>query len=217
MGEMNDLVLGLENHKDRETAILGASILETTLEFSIVSHFPNINPDDRDQLFGRDDEHETGNLLSTFASRILFAHVIGVISDEMQKDLGIIKRIRNLFAHSLLSIEFDLPDVAPLCSALVTPSRIEQEHAWLMKAAPDIKSRKPGGYFNKDGEILDASKCLVVCDSQNRVGAYVPWPKMSDSKISKRRYVETVQVIWFFLMCHGAMPLNLKIAAQRGA
>lgn len=44
--------------------------------------------------------------LATFSARIDFSHRIGVISHHLARDLHLIRRIRNLFAHSVEGCTF---------------------------------------------------------------------------------------------------------------
>src|SRR5690606_37481533 len=60
--------------------------------------------------------------LGTFSSRVLSAYCLGLISEDEFKDIEIIRKIRNDFAHNLLEISFDNQSIMDRCKNLSTPN-----------------------------------------------------------------------------------------------
>lgn len=82
------------------TAILGVGILEAELEPMI-----------RQKLRRRDDatwEKITEDIgpLSSFHSKIVMAYALGIIDEVMSENLHIARRVRNVFAHAKILIDF---------------------------------------------------------------------------------------------------------------
>jgi hypothetical protein len=205
LNELSGLIDGLEKHTDREVALLGASVLETCLEFAILSKFPDISNDDKNGLFGRDDDKETGGILSTMSSRVLLAHVLSIISNEMRDDLSKIKHIRNLFAHSPTSVNFENTELCTLCDALVTGARIDEEAGMVSDNLGFSVSR------------TNDNKPLTLRDERGFIAAYARTPEVKSSKPPKQKYIENVRVIFFFLMCYGVDNFCKAINAQADA
>ena len=56
--------------------------------------------------------------LSTFAARIELAHVLGLIGAKARRDLSLIRKVRNMFAHEAGQISFDDEASASRCGEL---------------------------------------------------------------------------------------------------
>ncbi len=57
--------------------------------------------------------------IGTFSASRDLARCLGLISERIYQDLEIIGEIRNLFAHSHLSLDFDSENVASKCNSLM--------------------------------------------------------------------------------------------------
>lgn len=73
----------------------------------------------RDLLF------ENRGALQDFSARIHVAFALKVIGSGAYLDLGILREIRNAFAHSADAFDFDREDIAKLCADLWYPRRIQ--------------------------------------------------------------------------------------------
>ncbi len=98
--------------EERHAAIVGAAAIEHGLKRSIGLHFA----DDAD--YGAIFDVYPNAPLSSFAARTLMGRALGVIDDRTQGDLNVIRRIRNIFAHSIHSVTFRTAEVADLVSDL---------------------------------------------------------------------------------------------------
>jgi hypothetical protein len=101
MWQINFMLKQFDNESDRAAVILIASILEENLGTLLKSYLVPI-PTSEDSLF----DHATSPL-STFSSRIDMCHRVGLISSKFARDLHIIRRIRNSFAHDIYGCNFE--------------------------------------------------------------------------------------------------------------
>lgn len=86
---------------DRAAVILVASIIDETLETLLKSYLVPI-PNAQDSLFDN-----ATSPLSSFSSKIDMAFRVGLISGKFARDLHIIRKIRNAFAHDIYGCSFD--------------------------------------------------------------------------------------------------------------
>jgi hypothetical protein len=93
----------LKKESDRAAAVLAASFLETQLETLLKKVL--INHKDRDLMFG------AFAPLGSFSAKISVAFLIGLIPEDIYKDLNVIRKIRNEFAHKYDTLAFDLSPV----------------------------------------------------------------------------------------------------------
>jgi len=100
-----------QGETDRGAALVGAAQLAQQLVDLLKRHFL--------------DAKETAELLEgasaplgTFSSRILAAFCLGLISDQELRELQLIRKIRNEFAHQTHGLAFEDQKVASLCANL---------------------------------------------------------------------------------------------------
>ena len=86
---------------DRASVILAATILDEALHVLLKTYLVPI-PSDTDNLF-----YGPVAPLSAFSSRIDFAYRVGLISRRLCRDLHIIRKIRNDFAHNITGCNFE--------------------------------------------------------------------------------------------------------------
>lgn len=79
---------------DRAAVVLGAARLDVALEAALSSLMSN-HPNGQDNLFDPD------RPLGTLSAKIALAHRLGVIDQDVEHALQIIRKIRNDFAHSI--------------------------------------------------------------------------------------------------------------------
>jgi hypothetical protein len=102
----------VDNH--RSAALLLATHLENALQFALISRL-KINHKRFNDIFGYDAP------MGNFDRKVRVAHAIGMITDETRLTLDVIRRIRNAFAHALIPISFNTPQVTNACSLLKIP------------------------------------------------------------------------------------------------
>jgi DNA-binding MltR family transcriptional regulator len=90
-----------EKESDRACVIIAATVLEQLLRDLLVAHLLPVTSSD-DALFDIPNAP-----LATFSSRITVAHRLGLISTRFARDLHLVRKIRNDFAHSIQGCSFD--------------------------------------------------------------------------------------------------------------
>jgi len=101
--------LGLQSHAG--FAMVVAAALDRLLEDAIASKMVPLNSKMRDKIFG-----DYGTLRG-FAAKIDMALGLGVIDQDTYKQLTILRRIRNLFAHTNERLDFSSHEVRKLIEA----------------------------------------------------------------------------------------------------
>jgi hypothetical protein len=107
------LAAELEKESDRALAIVSAAYLDHLLEILISTKY-KLSKGKREHLF----KYPAG-MLHSFAFKITFAHMTGLISENEKQDLNILRDVRNAFAHQLIGISFETKQIAEVCKNLV--------------------------------------------------------------------------------------------------
>ena len=87
-------VIQLTLESERSAVILGAAKIDAALEKILLKSLKP-SPRKTDDLFG------SNRPLSSFSSRINLSHRLGLIDDDLEHCIQMIRRIRNDFAHSI--------------------------------------------------------------------------------------------------------------------
>lgn len=101
----------LDFETDRGCVLMATAYLDEKLK-ELLKHFLIEDNDSFNSLFSG-----VGGL-STFSSRIELSYLLGLISPMVKRDLHIIRKIRNVFAHSAENIDFNHPPIASRCREL---------------------------------------------------------------------------------------------------
>src|SRR5438132_1135672 len=89
------MVDALRAESDRAAVVLGAAFLDAQLEDLFRAKLVPFTPQDSfDNLF------TSNGPLATFSARINLAFSLGWVSDNVRRDLHVIRDIRNTFAHT---------------------------------------------------------------------------------------------------------------------
>jgi hypothetical protein len=104
----------LETQTDRGFAVLAAAFLEWRTRQVVESRF-TITDSQTSRIFGRLGSAEIGCL----------AYGLGLIGPNGLKDLELVGKVRNKFAHRPHIQSFDHPEVTDLCKLLTTPTNLE--------------------------------------------------------------------------------------------
>lgn len=89
-----------EKESDRAAAILAVSLIDEALNTLLKSYFVPI-PNSTDPLF------DGANApVGTFSSKITISHRLGLISANLCRDIHLLRKIRNLFAHDIYGCNF---------------------------------------------------------------------------------------------------------------
>ena len=111
----------MDGHNDRTCAIVGLAFLENNLVLAIMSRLRTLSDSEQRHLF-----EEPLSLLSSFSRKVEIADALNLITEKIKKDLDRLNKIRNKFAHFLEVRDFNHPEVAPLCDALIYGAATEK-------------------------------------------------------------------------------------------
>jgi hypothetical protein len=100
------------NESDRAAVILTAAIFEEVLEALLNARLCPAT-DDPDELFAG-----TTSPAATLHAKIVLAYRLGLVSAQFRRDLHVIRRIRNDFAHNVHGCSFDATPVRARVSEL---------------------------------------------------------------------------------------------------
>ena len=91
--------------------------------------------------------------LNSFASKIVMAYALGIISKDDYTELGKIKKIRNKFAHSSELLHFDSEKITPLLARL---------------KRPESEVTKPAALFVLCAKVIANSLTAYIKDMEER-------------------------------------------------
>ena len=99
---------------DRGAAIVGAALMDEKLRQVLTACFVSgLSARDLAEMFDGPSAP-----LGTYGAKCRLGRAIGLYGAELERELRIIGRIRNRFAHDLQISEFSDPQIAPLCADL---------------------------------------------------------------------------------------------------
>lgn len=120
--DLSDAHAEFQNESDRGCVLLGAAQVDFLLAKAIEKRLARGNEVSKTLLF------ETNAPIGTFASRITVAYALGIIGPKTKADLGVIRDIRNDFAHTVGSLDFSNRSVADRCKNLQLPKAFASKH-----------------------------------------------------------------------------------------
>ena len=94
-----------EDVSDRHFALSFAIELENTLRYAITAVLPRKDRTIIDKMVEQD------GVLGTFSRKIDLGYALGLYDAQRHKELHIIRNIRNAFAHTMIPIAFDTPEL----------------------------------------------------------------------------------------------------------
>ncbi|MFH1008496.1 MAG: MltR family transcriptional regulator [Candidatus Latescibacterota bacterium] len=108
---LNEVLQEISHESDRAAAILIGVEINDALERAIQAYLLP-PPDRKDRLFSHDGP------LGSFSSCIDLAYRLGLISGTLRREIHLIRRVRNEFAHRTAGLTFDDSPVADYCREL---------------------------------------------------------------------------------------------------
>jgi hypothetical protein len=127
----------LEGESDRACALVAGSAISEELADLLTKYFVNLNESDINHLF-----HAGGAPLIDFATRIDIAFALGLISPQERLVANAIRKIRNVFAHTLAQIDFSHELIAAELSNISYGELLLD-----MKDMKELKALKPKALF----------------------------------------------------------------------
>jgi len=102
----------LSDETDRGVALYASAYLDSALSDLLYCSLVTSKQIEKDLFKGTAP-------LASFSSRISMSFYLGKISNNERRELDLLRKIRNHFAHSAQSISFATPDIANRCSELM--------------------------------------------------------------------------------------------------
>jgi hypothetical protein len=109
----------------RAAALVLSAIIDNLLEYVILSRFRRLSKRRRDALF----RNPTAPLVS-MSAKTHVAYAMGIVGDELRSQLDRMRSIRNTFAHAMLAVSFDDPQIAAECMKLDPRRLIHEGYAY---------------------------------------------------------------------------------------
>lgn len=104
----------LRRESDRGLALVAAALIDDKLRDVLRSFFC----ESRTAAKLLDDANAP---LGTFSARCEACYALGLIDDDEYFEIGLVRKVRNEFAHAKHGLSFDSPRVQGLCSSLRSP------------------------------------------------------------------------------------------------
>jgi len=107
----------LATETDRSVAIVGASVIDESLQSAIASILRPV-ADDKDML---ERLYGMQGIFASFEAKTLVAYSLRVIGPNSRRDLTLITKIRNQFAHDMNPLSFEDNHIKDRCRLLSVP------------------------------------------------------------------------------------------------
>jgi DNA-binding MltR family transcriptional regulator len=120
-------LVGLGTATDQAVALTCVAYLDHALQTLLKVHFRHLNKDQYHRIF----DGAGNGILGTASAKILIAYAMGLIEFNTYTDLVILNNVRNAFAHTLHTIDFENGHIKEDCAKLKardeTVSRMMQD------------------------------------------------------------------------------------------
>ena len=126
---------------DGGTALLTSALVELGLKSIMALRLVPLSKAEVESLFGRDAP------LSTFSGLIRIAYAFGIVDSEVRRDMDRIREIRNVFAHAIIPVTFDAPEISAACDGFVS-------YKHYCRPAPNIPGTAKVKYKFATGHLL---------------------------------------------------------------
>ncbi len=120
-------------NNDRGAAILAATFLERSLEYALSRRLPIVDDESFYAVFDNEGP------LSTFDNKLRMARALKVIGAFTDKNIGLVNKIRNAFAHASIPIVFATKEVSDACALFILPPNPETFRSKLEFTTPRQK------------------------------------------------------------------------------
>ncbi|WHY75718.1 MltR family transcriptional regulator [Neobacillus sp. WH10] len=104
----------ISNNSDRGIVLICGSIIDSMLSELLKAFLIKSDRIDKEVL-------NNNGILGTFDSKIKIAYYLGLLSIEERRNLELLQKVRNKFAHIALNISFEDNDVSNICSNFRIP------------------------------------------------------------------------------------------------
>jgi hypothetical protein len=99
---------------DRSVALVSTALAETSLILGIAAVLQPRELKAVEALFWAKKAK-----YPTFYSRIEKAHDLNLIGPQTKRNLNVIRQVRNVFAHAMIDVTFDTPEISEACAQII--------------------------------------------------------------------------------------------------
>lgn len=164
----------LNQETDRGCALMAAAYLEVSLEKLIKKYLV------QDSKLHKAIFSSKGNgILSSFSSKIDIAFLLGLITSEVKRDLDLLRRIRNDFAHSPAQLTFESQSIKNRCEQLLNDG---------VNPVGNPRDKFTGAMMRIDGELYATSLDIMPLSERKDID-------LETKNVFKRTFLETVAKI----------------------
>ena len=163
---LEQMIASANEESDRGCALILSSNLENRLGKLIKELCVNLTKEVEKRLFCG-----TGGF-ATFSSRIDTCYALGQIGEEEYRDLNLIRKIRNEFAHTEGELTFESQSIKSRCSEFGLVKEAETDNPLLVH-----HFSKPRDRF----QILVFTLCLTILDRSEKLSNSRPTTPISNS------------------------------------
>jgi len=176
-----DLLPEFAKETDRGCVLIVAAMAEMQLQNMLIAKLVKISGN-QDELF--DVPYAP---LRDFHSKIDFAYRLGLISEKLCRDLHILRKIRNVFAHHIFDCNFENEAVKNQLSELKKP----KQFIWIR----DI--------FTKVAKERDDNEFTLAFDTNNERAGFLVWSmlmyvELDSSERSTGQRIEAAEDTFFY-------------------
>jgi len=165
----NDVQKELTEQTDRGAALVAAAYLDDALKEMLQKYFAG-------EQRTVDGAFKGNGLVASFSNRIALAYFLGLLTETERRDMNLIRRIRNDFAHVHESISFNEPPSSQRCLELEMRSVFEN-----LGVSPDCLNPR---------QLFVTSSSFHVINLVLRATALNPLEVLTTSEINLRSFVE---------------------------
>ena len=116
-GNLNGYLRLINKESDRGAAVMLTSFVEQALEDALRANLADYQDGSQNRWF-----RDRGAPFGDFGAKTALGKALGIIGPQMESKLNVIRRVRNVFAHRLLPIDFTHPLIEAECNKVLTPS-----------------------------------------------------------------------------------------------
>lgn len=145
--DLDPIIDELAANNDRAKAIVGGALLDSSLDYAITARLVGLEPGAEETLFS------LAGPFGTCDQKIQGAFALGLIGPVTKRDMGLVNKIRNLFAHDVNPVSFSDQAVAGRCRDLQIGlnSDVHEQKMWREKFVLAV-------HLLCDGLIMDANE-----------------------------------------------------------
>ena len=134
INEFKDFRISLLSESDRGSVLMAAAFIEDKITQLLETYMVQ-NKTIQKKIF------DGNGALATFSSKIDIAFLLGLIPKNIYDDLGILRKLRNDFAHNAKSITFQTDYIKERCNLLQVVSKValrDDTRAYFLRAMTTI-------------------------------------------------------------------------------